>query len=99
MIRLIQSKANAATFVPNLLDFGMLFSGLDKESQALLRDGFGRQGNGFTRGGLERPRTRLVEDVRVVDIRTFVVVKGEVSELRVNASTLTQGIDSRNVRA
>jgi hypothetical protein len=33
LIQTIQSKANAAIFVHNLLDFGMLFSGLNKESQ------------------------------------------------------------------
>ena len=48
LIHIIQSKANARTFVPNLLDFGMLFSGLNKESQATLRKAFGTHGNGFT---------------------------------------------------
>ncbi|CAO2647593.1 Nn.00g085150.m01.CDS01 [Neocucurbitaria sp. VM-36] len=48
LIQTIQSKANAATFIPNLLDFGMLFSGLNKESQRTLRNAFGVKGNGFT---------------------------------------------------
>lgn len=48
LIHTIQSKANAHTFVPNLLDFGMLFSGLNTESQATLRKAFGTHGNGFT---------------------------------------------------
>jgi len=48
MINIIQNRANAGTFVPNLLDFGMLFSGLHESSQAVLRKGFGSQGNGFT---------------------------------------------------
>lgn len=48
LINTIQSKANARTFVPNLLDFGMLFSGLNKESQITLRKAFGVHGNGFT---------------------------------------------------
>ena len=48
LIQVIQSKANVATFVPNLLDFGMLFSGLNKDSQTTLRNAFGLQGNGFT---------------------------------------------------
>lgn len=48
MIQMIQKKSNAATFVPNLLDFGMLFSGLNPKSQSVLRKGFGSQGNGFT---------------------------------------------------
>jgi hypothetical protein len=48
LIQVIQSKANATTFVPNLLDFGMLFSGLNKDSQTTLRNAFGLQGNGFT---------------------------------------------------
>ncbi|KAF1850255.1 cytochrome P450 [Cucurbitaria berberidis CBS 394.84] len=48
LIQTIQSKANAATFIPNLLDFGMLFSGLNEQSQRTLRDAFGVQGNGFT---------------------------------------------------
>ena len=48
LIHTIQSKTNARTFVPNLLDFGMLFSGLNKESQATLHKAFGTHGNGFT---------------------------------------------------
>jgi hypothetical protein len=48
LIQVIQSKASATTFVPNLLDFGMLFSGLNKDSQTTLRNAFGLQGNGFT---------------------------------------------------
>jgi hypothetical protein len=47
-IQAIQSKANAATFIPNLLDFGMLFSGLNADSQTKLRSAFGLKGNGFT---------------------------------------------------
>jgi hypothetical protein len=47
-IQVIQSKANATTFVPNLLDFSMLCSGLNKDSQTTLRNAFGLQGNGFT---------------------------------------------------
>ncbi|RMZ68720.1 cytochrome P450 [Pyrenophora seminiperda CCB06] len=49
LIRTIQSKVNATIFVPNLLDFGMLFSGLNKDSQKILRKGFNVQGNGFTK--------------------------------------------------
>jgi hypothetical protein len=48
LIQIIQSKANAQAFVPNLLDFGMLFSGLNSESQSTLRKAFGLKGNGFT---------------------------------------------------
>lgn len=48
LIQIIQSKANAGTFIPNLLDFGMLFSGLNRESQRTLRNAFGVKGNGFT---------------------------------------------------
>jgi hypothetical protein len=48
LIQIIQSKANAATFIPNLLDFGMLFSGMNKESEQTLRKVFGVKGNGFT---------------------------------------------------
>lgn len=48
LIQIIQSKANAKTYVPNLLDFGMLFSGLNTESQTTLRRAFGLKGNGFT---------------------------------------------------
>jgi hypothetical protein len=48
LIQSIQNKANAATFVPNLLDFGMLFSGLNSQSRKTLRKGFGLKGNGFT---------------------------------------------------
>lgn len=48
LMKLIQSKANATTFVPNLLDFGMLFSGLKKESRQVLRKAFASDGNVFT---------------------------------------------------
>ena len=48
LIQTIQNKANAQTFIPNLLDFGMLFSGLNTDSQHTLRDAFGLKGNGFT---------------------------------------------------
>lgn len=48
IIQTIQNKANAQTFIPNLLDFGMLFSGLNTESQKTLRKAFGLKGNGFT---------------------------------------------------
>jgi hypothetical protein len=48
LIQVIQSKANATTFVPNLLDFCMLFSGLNKDSETTLRNAFGLQGNDFT---------------------------------------------------
>jgi hypothetical protein len=48
LIHIIQSKANASTFVANLLDFGMLFSGLTKESKAALASAFGLSDNAFT---------------------------------------------------
>jgi hypothetical protein len=48
LIQIIQSKANAAIFIPNLLDFGMLFSGMNKESEQTLRKVFNVKGNGFT---------------------------------------------------
>lgn len=48
LIQIIQNKANAQTLVPNLLDFGMLFSGLNTESRDILRKAFGTHGNGFT---------------------------------------------------
>jgi hypothetical protein len=48
LINAIQSKANASIFLPNLLDFGMLFSGLNRDSQTTLRKAFGLTGNGFS---------------------------------------------------
>jgi len=48
IVHVIQSKCNASTFIPNLLDFGMLFSGLNKNSQRTLRIAFDIKGNGFT---------------------------------------------------
>jgi hypothetical protein len=47
LIQAIQSKANAATFIPNLLDFGMLFSRLNKDSQSKFRNAFRLKGNGY----------------------------------------------------
>ena len=48
LIRAIQSKANTKSLVPNLLDFGMLFSGLNKQSQNTLRQAFHAHGNAFS---------------------------------------------------
>ncbi|KAF2250378.1 cytochrome P450 [Trematosphaeria pertusa] len=48
LIQTVQNKTNISTFVPTLLDFGMLFSGLNKESQKVLRGAFDINGNGFT---------------------------------------------------
>jgi hypothetical protein len=48
LIRIIQTKANLTTFIPNLLDFGLLFSGVNKESRKLICERFAVQGNGFT---------------------------------------------------
>jgi hypothetical protein len=48
LINAIQSKANAPTFIPNLLDFGMLFSGLDQDAKTTLRRAVGLSGNSFT---------------------------------------------------
>jgi hypothetical protein len=48
LIQTIQNKANAQTFIPNLLDFGMTFSGLNTDSQHTLRKAFELKGNGFT---------------------------------------------------
>jgi hypothetical protein len=50
LINSIQSRANASIFLPNLLDFGMLFSGLNRDSQTTLRKAFGLTGNGFSLG-------------------------------------------------
>jgi hypothetical protein len=50
LINAIQSKANASTFNPNLLDFGMLFSGLNKNAKTTLRRAVGFSGNSFTFG-------------------------------------------------
>lgn len=49
LIQAVQSKTNLTTFVPTLLDFGMLFSGLNRESKETLRKAFGSHGNGFTK--------------------------------------------------
>ena len=48
LIRIVQQKANATKFVPSLLDFGILFSGLNKTSQNTLRKAFHSNGNEFT---------------------------------------------------
>ncbi|KAJ4299037.1 hypothetical protein N0V90_004281 [Kalmusia sp. IMI 367209] len=49
LIQAVQNKVNATTFVPTLLDFGMLFSGLSRKSQETLRQAYGIHGNGFTK--------------------------------------------------
>lgn len=48
LIQIIQAKTNVSTFISNLLDFGLLFSGVDKKSETLLRNRFADKGNTFT---------------------------------------------------
>ncbi|PVH98227.1 cytochrome P450 [Periconia macrospinosa] len=47
LVQSIQSKANASTFVANLLDFGILFSGMSKDAKEVLKAGYSH-GNQFT---------------------------------------------------
>ncbi|KAF9729928.1 25-hydroxycholesterol 7-alpha-hydroxylase 1 [Paraphaeosphaeria minitans] len=49
LIQVVQNKSNLATFVPTLLDFGMLFSGLSRRSKDTLTKAYGSHGNGFTK--------------------------------------------------
>jgi hypothetical protein len=49
LIQAVQNKANLTTFVPTLLDFGMLFSGLNQSSKKTLTKAYGVHGNGFTK--------------------------------------------------
>ncbi|KAL5382949.1 hypothetical protein DPSP01_006218 [Paraphaeosphaeria sporulosa] len=49
LIQVVQNKSNLGTFVPTLLDFGMLFSGLSRMSKDTLTKAYGAHGNGFTR--------------------------------------------------
>lgn len=49
LIQMVQKKNNASTFVPTLLDFGMLFSGLNRKSKDTLTKAYGAHGNGFTK--------------------------------------------------
>ncbi|KAJ4349675.1 uncharacterized protein N0V89_008292 [Didymosphaeria variabile] len=49
LIQAVQNKTNLTTFVPTLLDFGMLFSGLKTRSKQTLTKAFGVHGNGFTK--------------------------------------------------
>lgn len=48
LIHALQNKAISANLVPNLLEFGMLFSGLNKSSRKILRKAFSTGGNSFT---------------------------------------------------
>lgn len=48
LIQAVQNKSQANTFVPTLLDFGMLFSGLNNNSKKILAQAYGIHGNGFT---------------------------------------------------
>lgn len=48
LIQVVQNKVNLSTFVPTLLDFGMLFSGLNAKSKKTLVQAYGVHGNGFT---------------------------------------------------
>ena len=48
LIRTIQLKTNLTTFVSNLLDFGLLFSGVNNESRELINEKYAKQGNAFT---------------------------------------------------
>lgn len=49
LIQAVQKKTNLSTFVPTLLDFGMLFSGLNRSSKETLVKSYGAHGNGFTK--------------------------------------------------
>ncbi|KAF1953026.1 cytochrome P450 [Byssothecium circinans] len=48
LIQAIQAKANRNTYVPNLLDFGMLFSGLSNDGKRVMRHAVNTMGNSFT---------------------------------------------------
>jgi hypothetical protein len=48
LIHALQNKVISANLVPNLLEFGMLFSGLNKSSRKILRKAFSTGGNSFT---------------------------------------------------
>lgn len=50
IIQVIQAKANASLFVPNLLDFGILFSGLNNDSRKIMKRAVYAEGNVFTSG-------------------------------------------------
>ena len=50
LIQEIQTKANMDTYVPTLLDFGILFSGLSKEGRRVMRNAVNTTGNNFTMG-------------------------------------------------
>ncbi|KAF2870028.1 cytochrome P450 [Massariosphaeria phaeospora] len=50
LINTIQRQGNAFAFQPVALEFGFLFSGITKKSQAILRNAFSGMGNGFTAG-------------------------------------------------
>ncbi|KAL6709802.1 hypothetical protein ACN47E_000587 [Coniothyrium glycines] len=49
LIQTVQNKNNAKVLIPNLLDFGMLFSGLNRESRSILGSAFEAHGNSFTK--------------------------------------------------
>jgi cytochrome P450 len=48
LIQAVQTKANLSTFVPNLLEFGMKFSGLSKEGRKIMNETVNTIGNSFT---------------------------------------------------
>jgi hypothetical protein len=48
IIQSVECRANRVSFVSNLLDFGILYSGVTKRSENLLREAYRHSGNSFT---------------------------------------------------
>ncbi|KAF2438088.1 cytochrome P450 [Karstenula rhodostoma CBS 690.94] len=86
LIQVVQSKTNLSTFVPTLLDFGMLFSGLNRTSKDTLTKAYGAHGNGFTKSvhrylasGLDlHAATRTAVEKLTVGIRCGFAGQGQV---------------------
>ncbi|KAF1976962.1 cytochrome P450 [Bimuria novae-zelandiae CBS 107.79] len=86
LIQAVQNKINLPTFVPTLLDFGMLFSGLTKSSKATLVQAYGIHGNGFTKsvhkhlssGSGLQAATRTAVDRMAASVPNNLVTQGSV---------------------
>lgn len=97
LIQAVQSKMNLTTFVPNLLDFGMLFSGLNKKSKATLVKAYGVHGNGFTQsvhkhlssGSDLQAATRTAIDKLTASVRNNLASEDQVGLLEALRHQLT----------
>ncbi|KAF2635590.1 cytochrome P450 [Massarina eburnea CBS 473.64] len=89
LIQAVQTKANLKVFVPNLLDFGMMFSGLSNEGRKVMAEAVSCSGNNFTRavhkyllsGQSLRAATRTAIDCLAMSVPNSLARRRQISML------------------